>query len=194
MVQMQESRSDGSLRQIIEEEQREAEAKAAAYKEWEQAVNDFAVATISSTITAAMVLTAHKKGHDLFEWTRPVEEGLAQAMRARDAMMAEADIQLVKRPNNPTVRTTYALKLEPLEEEVALWQARLKACRVLARERVEAVLNDLITVQVKARDAELTKVVPFEDRIREFEEMKQVFGVSCMSSRVLGVARLLAHE
>jgi len=99
-----------------------------------------------------------------------------------------------KRPGSVTLRSNFADQLEPLEEAVTERHECLKVCRARVRELIEAVLNEDISKLVTTRDAGLEKVVPFEAEIQRLETLKRESGIGCMSSRVLGVARWLAHE
>lgn len=193
-MQMQESRTDETLRRIIEQEQREQEQHAAEHAAKVQARADYAARTIPATLTADQ-RAAVLRGDDLMATLGATpERELAHAMRTLDADEAEASFRLAKRPNSIVTRDLLGEKLQPLREHVTEARERLTVCRVAGRELIEAVLNDAISTQVKQRDAGLAKLVPFEDEIRRLESLKQQAGIGCMSSRVLGVARWLAHE
>jgi hypothetical protein len=88
----------------------------------------------------------------------------------------------------------YREQFRPLYVEKEELREQLEAYHEVAREYIAGHLEVLIREQVKQRNAVLMKTVPFEDRIREFEHMRVQFGLITMSTRVIGVARWLAHE
>jgi len=194
MVQMQDYKTDETLRRIIEQERREQEQEAAIHAQKAQARDEYRARTIPATLSADQRAAVLRGDDVMATLCATPERELAQNMRTLDADEAEANFRLAKRPNSIVTRDLLSEKLQPLREQVTEARERLTVCRVAGRELIEAVLNEAITTQVKQRDAVLAKAVPFEDEIRRLETLKQQAGIGCMASRTLGIARLLAHE